>query len=103
MDHAIYGEPPVRESARLKALKIFREGREFVGEWTRRNSVSREFARQRMPRQQPLRGVSQRFTEAVNSAMIGRNQAILLRQARCHSQSRCTRGRCESGYDQFPP
>ncbi len=39
MDHAIDGEPPVCESARLKALKVFREGREFVREWTRRNLV----------------------------------------------------------------
>src|SRR5208282_1110580 len=46
IDHAIYGEPPVRESARLKALKVFRERVEFVREWTRRNSVSREFPRQ---------------------------------------------------------
>ena len=46
MDHAIDGKPPVRESARLKALKVFRQGPEFVREWTRRNSVSGEFARQ---------------------------------------------------------
>jgi hypothetical protein len=46
MDHAIDGEPPVRETSGLKALKVFREGREFVREWTRRNTVSREFARQ---------------------------------------------------------
>ena len=36
MDHAIYREPPVRESSRLKALKVFREGPEFVREWGRR-------------------------------------------------------------------
>src|SRR4029077_1314080 len=51
MDHAIYGEPIVRKSARPKTLKVFREGIEVVREWTRRNPVSREFARQGMPRQ----------------------------------------------------
>src|SRR5215467_1321600 len=46
IDHAIYGEPPVRESARLKALEVFGERRDFVREWARRNLVWREFARQ---------------------------------------------------------
>src|SRR5258708_11724709 len=53
-DHAIDGEPPVRKTSGLKALKVFREGREFVRERARGNPAAREFARQGMPRQQPL-------------------------------------------------
>src|SRR5258708_26037943 len=49
-DHAIDGEPPVRKTSGLKALKLFREGRELVRKWTRRNLAAPDFARQRMTR-----------------------------------------------------
>jgi hypothetical protein len=45
-DHAIHEEPPVCETRRLKTLEVFREGRELVGKWTRRNLAAREFAGQ---------------------------------------------------------
>src|SRR5580704_8267912 len=43
-DHAIDGEPPLRETSGLKTPKVFREGRELVRKWTRRNLAAREFA-----------------------------------------------------------
>ncbi len=33
-DHAIDGEPPLRETSGLKTLKVFAKGRELVGKWT---------------------------------------------------------------------
>ena len=45
--------------------------------------------------------ISERFAEAVNSTVIGRDQSILLRNARGHAEARYARGGCESAHDQF--
>src|SRR5271170_5676508 len=56
-----------------------------------------------MLREQPLRSVRQRFAEAVDSAVVGRDQAVLLRNASGHTQARHARRGRESGCDHFAP
>ena len=80
-DHSIDRKPPVRKPAGLVALEGIARGRSFVGERRLRNHAARKLASQRVRRQKPLGGVRQRFAGTVDSAAIGRDQAIAPRQA----------------------
>jgi len=53
-----------------------------------------------MPGQQPLGSIGQRFAEAVDAAMIGRDQSVLFRQPRGQAQARNARCGREPGGDQ---
>jgi hypothetical protein len=100
-DHAVDREAPVSEASGLKVLERIIQGRHFVGERRVRNLAPRELTGERMPGQQSLGGVGQGFAEAVDSAVIGRDQSIVSREALGHAQAEnACRGR-ESGGDQF--
>ena len=86
-DHSIHHQPPIGESVGVVTFELVRGRRGLVGERRFRNHAARKLARQRMPGQQPLRGVCQRFSRAVDSAVIGRDQSVAARQAIGHSQS----------------
>ncbi len=79
------------------ALEEIVRRRGFVGErrfeiMLRGNSRASECARQK-----PLRGVGERFAGAVESAVIGRDQPIMLGQAGGCSQSRDARRGSKAG------
>ena len=54
-----------------------------------------------MPREHALRSVGQGFAETPDSAVIGRNQPVLLRHAISDSQARDAGRRGDSGGDQL--
>ena len=62
--------------------------------------TTREFAGHRVARQQALRGVSQRFADAVDTSMVRRNQAVSIRDAGRDRQSRCAGNGAQAGGDQ---
>ena len=67
-DEAFDGEPPVLEAACLKALEVIAWRRDLVGERRIRDLAAAEFARQRMSREEPLRGIGQRLARSVDAA-----------------------------------
>src|SRR5690242_11673748 len=76
--HAIHIEAPVRETVLLKALERFSQRGDFVRKPGLRNLVGRKLARQRVARQQPLRGIRQRLARSIEPASIWRDEPITL-------------------------
>ena len=72
---------PVGKPAGLVAFESIVEGREFVGERSLGNHAARKLTGERVPGEKALCGVSQRFAGTVDSAAIGRDQPIALRQS----------------------
>src|SRR5208282_2251111 len=100
-DHAVDRKPPLSEPSSLKALELVSRRLDLVGEGRLRNLATREFTSQRVPGQQALRSVGERFAEAVDAAVIGRDEAKVLRKARGHAQACDARCGRESGGDQL--
>src|SRR5579871_73290 len=78
--HAIDGQTPIHKASGLQSLEFVAERRDFVREWIFRNLAARKLASHRMVVQQSLRGIGQCFAGAVESAGVGRNQTMTLRQ-----------------------
>jgi len=96
IDQAIDREAPIDKFSSLKTLESLTRSLDFVRERARRDRAARKLARHRVPRQQSLGCVRQRFARAVNSAVIGRNQSIFLRKASRNTDPGCTRRSRES-------
>src|SRR5690242_10840030 len=100
-DQSVDLQPPVRESRFLMSREVVAQRGHFVRERLRGNLAPREFARQGVLRQHPVRRVRHRFAGAIDAARIRRHQPVVTGQLCRHRQSRSARGSRQASGNPF--
>src|SRR5215469_600287 len=102
VDEAINGEAPLGEIAGLEALERgIQRGLDLVCEGGIRDLARRKFAGERVASDEAMTGIGERFAEAVNAAVVGRDEAILFHEVRGNAEAREARDGAEAGEDEF--
>src|SRR5271169_975809 len=99
--HPVDSHPPVRETGGLESLEFVAQWIDFIGERILRNLSTEKLTGQGMASQKSLRRVGQRFSRAVESTGVRRDEPMMLRDFGSDGKPRCTGRHSQPRGDEF--